>query len=245
MTAPDFLLISCEHGGNRVPAAYRHLFAGCGALLRSHRGVDIGALRLARDMARALSAPLYAGTVSRLLVELNRSPHHPRLFSGQTRAAPPALRRELIEHYYLPYRNRVQARIANAISDGARVVHVSCHSFTPELDGDLRNADVGLLYDPRRAAELRLCRLWRTACKRIAPDLKVRMNYPYAGTADGFITCLRRQFPAERYIGIELELNQRHALGTAAHWRAVRHAVIDALHEALASASASASAEKE
>jgi predicted N-formylglutamate amidohydrolase len=234
MSMPDFILVSCEHGGNRIPAAYRHLFSGCGALLRSHRGVDIGALRVARDMAQALSAPLHACTVSRLLVETNRSLHHRHLYSAQTRDAPPQLRRELIERYYLPYRNQVQARIADAISQGMRVVHISCHSFTPELNGVVRNADVGLLYDPRRAGERTLCRHWGAACKRLAPDLKVRMNYPYAGIADGFITYLRRQFPAERYIGIELELNQRHALDSAAHWRGVRDAVIAALQQALA-----------
>lgn len=230
----DFLLVSCEHGGNRIPRAYRQYFAACGALLRSHRGVDIGALRLARDMAEALGAPLHACTVSRLLVETNRSLHHRQLYSAQIRDAPPHLRRELLDRYYLPYRSDVQARIAEAVSRGMRVVHVSCHSFTPALDGVLRNADVGLLYDPRRAGERLLCRHWRAACRRLAPQLKVRMNYPYAGTADGFTTYLRRQFAAERYIGIELELNQRHALAPAAHWRSVRHAVIEALRQALA-----------
>jgi hypothetical protein len=34
------------------------------------------------------------------------------------------------------------------------------------------------------------------------------MNYPYLGKADGFTTSLRHQFQ-ERYIGIELELNQK------------------------------------
>ena len=34
------------------------------------------------------------------------------------------------------------------------------------------------------------------------------MNYPYLGKADGFTTSLRQEFQ-ERYIGIELELNQK------------------------------------
>ena len=38
-------------------------------------------------------------------------------------------------------------------------------------------------------------------------DQRIRMNYPYLGKADGFTTSLRHQFQ-ERYIGIELELNQ-------------------------------------
>jgi len=46
-------LITCEHGGNRIPARYRPLFACHGALLASHRGYDPGALALARDFASA------------------------------------------------------------------------------------------------------------------------------------------------------------------------------------------------
>jgi len=33
----DFLLITCEHGGNRIPARYRPLFRGAGKLLDSHQ----------------------------------------------------------------------------------------------------------------------------------------------------------------------------------------------------------------
>lgn len=52
------LLITCEHGGNRVPAAYAPLFLGQDALLDSHRGLDIGSLVLARQLASHLRAPL-------------------------------------------------------------------------------------------------------------------------------------------------------------------------------------------
>jgi predicted N-formylglutamate amidohydrolase len=238
MTMPDFFLISCEHGGNRIPVTYRPLFAGHEALLHSHRGYDIGALRLARELAQALSAPLHACTVSRLLIEMNRSPRHPELYSEVTRGAPADLRRDLFERYYLPYRDAVELRIGESVSQGARVVHISSHSFTPELHGVMRDADIGLLYDPRRAGERTLCRRWRATCKQVAPELKVRMNYPYAGTADGFTVYLRRRFPAECYVGIELELNQKHAQSTAAHWKAVRLAVIRSLQEALVAASA-------
>jgi predicted N-formylglutamate amidohydrolase len=233
VTAQDFILVSCEHGGNRIPADYRPLFTGCGSLLRSHRGYDIGALGLARDLAQTFSAPLYACTISRLLIEMNRSPRHPRLYSELTRHAPANVRKELFERYYLPYRDAVQTGIVEALTRSARVVHVSCHSFIPELNGKVRDTDVGLLYDPCRPGERTLCRHWRAVCKHAAPGLKVRMNYPYTGIADGFITYLRRHFSPEHYVGIELELNQRHALSSAMHWRAVRISVIESLKEAL------------
>ncbi|WP_151636691.1 N-formylglutamate amidohydrolase [Noviherbaspirillum aerium] len=234
MSRPDFLFITCEHGGNRIPARYRHLFADHEALLHTHRGYDAGALRMARDMSRALSAPLAASTVSRLLIDLNRSPGHPRLYSEATRPATSDMREEIFRRHYLPYRSRVEADIAQAVDGGARVIHVSCHSFTPELDGDVRNADIGLLYDPSRAAEVELCRRWRSAL-RVRTGLRIRMNYPYSGTSDGFTVHLRRRFPAGSYLGIELEINQKHvsARSSDRRWREMRRAIIEALAEAL------------
>lgn len=228
MAENDFFFITCEHGGNRIPPVYRGLFHDREALLRTHRGYDAGALRMARDLSRDRAAPLLVCTVSRLLIDLNRSPGHPRLYSEATRAAPRKLRQELFEQFYLPYRIEAETTIARAIAAGARVIHVSSHSFTPELDGAVRNADVGLLYDPARASEVDLCRAWKSALNTAAPDLKTRMNYPYAGTADGLTVHLRRRFPAESYVGIELEINQKHVLGQPQHWRAVRGAVIQA-----------------
>ncbi|WP_020693819.1 N-formylglutamate amidohydrolase [Noviherbaspirillum massiliense] len=232
MAERNFFLITCEHGGNRVPLPYLDLFRGQDAVLWSHRGFDAGALQMARELAAALGAPLLASTVTRLLIDLNRSQGHPRLYSEMTRNAPPALRGQILEDHYLPYREEAAAAIERAIATGARVIHISSHSFTPELDGTPRNADVGLLYDPARPGEVELSRRWREAIRHASPALKVRMNYPYAGTADGMTTALRRRFPAGRYVGLELEINQKHALAPAAEWRRLRQAVIGGLLEA-------------
>jgi predicted N-formylglutamate amidohydrolase len=113
------------------------------------------------------------------------------------------------------------------------VIHISCHSFAPEMDGKPRDADIGLLYDPGRPAEAGLCRRWRIALKEYAAALRARMNYPYTGRADGFTVYLRRRFPAANYLGIELEINQKHVHEGAAHWRTVRSAIIQALFSAL------------
>ncbi|HYD63694.1 MAG TPA: N-formylglutamate amidohydrolase [Noviherbaspirillum sp.] len=232
MSGNDFYLITCEHGGNRVPSRYHDFFHGHEQLLRTHRAYDVGALRVAREFAHALNAPLVVSTVNRLLIDLNRSPSHPRLYSEATRAAPEDIRREIFQRYYLPYRMKVETQVAQAVAAGRRVVHVSCHSFTPELAGKVRTADLGLLYDPARTPEAGLCRHWQTALKVYARALKTRLNYPYLGTADGFTVYLRRRFPAESYLGIELEINQKHVRGSREHWRSVRNAVIEAFHDA-------------
>lgn len=227
-------LITCEHGGNRVPARYRPLFRGHEDLLHSHRGHDPGALLLARELAAALGVPLVVSTVSRLVIDLNRSPGHPRLYSEVTRTLPLAARREILQRHYLPYRERVEGWIADQIARGGRVLHLSAHSFTPVLDGQVRNADVGLLYDPHRPAEAVFCRRWQQALRSLAADIRVRRNYPYTGRSDGLTAWLRRRFPAECYLGIELEVNQRYPLGGGAAWRELRAHIIEGLRRSIA-----------
>lgn len=230
---PEFV-ITCEHGGNRVPARYRHLFRGFEALLQTHRGYDAGALAMAAELASAFGAPLLVSTVSRLVVDLNRSASHPRLYSEVTRGAPIAVRRDILQRHYLPYRSKAEADIGRSVASGSRVIHIASHSFTPELDGVVRNADIGLLYDPARSGEVQLCGRWQACLERAAPGLVVRRNYPYLGKSDGFTAYLRSRFPAYAYVGIELEINQKHVFQGGRPWRDLRAVVIDALRLAVA-----------
>jgi len=227
------LLITCEHGGNRIPAKYGPLFRRHRAALESHRGYDPGALALARDFAASLNAELVYATTSRLLVELNRSPGHRQLFSEITGPLPEDERERLLRRYYYPYREWVEAQVREAAEAGTRIVHVSSHSFTPVFDGDVRRADVGLLYDPRRRAEVDFCLAWQREIRSGAPKLVVRRNYPYRGYDDGLTTYLRRRYPGHVYCGVELEVNQKHALGDAAAWRTLRKRLTASLRAAL------------
>ncbi|NJD18078.1 MAG: N-formylglutamate amidohydrolase [Gemmatimonadetes bacterium] len=203
------VLGTCEHGGNRVPAAWAPLFAGADEILATHRGWDPGALPLARELASKLRAPLRFATVTRLLVDLNRSPHHPLVFSEWTRYLPPDVRAGLLERYPAPHRSAVGGDVAAQERRGRVVVHLGVHSFTPVLDGRVRRADVALLYDPRRSLERTLCGAWARALAERLPELAVRRNQPYRGASDGLTTWLRRRFPAEAYLGVEIEVNQR------------------------------------
>ena len=105
---------------------------------------------MARELAAAFKAPLVASTITRLVVDLNRSIGHPRLHGEGVRKLPRAERDSILREHYLPYRTEAEGLIHKAIARGRRVVHVSSHSFTPELHGKVRAADVGLLYDPAR-----------------------------------------------------------------------------------------------
>jgi predicted N-formylglutamate amidohydrolase len=230
VVAMDTFMITCEHGGNRIPARYRRLFRGERALLDSHRGYDPGALVMAKALARSRGAPLVASTVSRLLVDLNRSVGHPQLFSAVTRAAPAQTRAQIIAIYYRPYRLQVERLVTQAVERGDRVIHISSHSFTAELDGRVRDADVGLLYDPGRPGEAEACAHWKKSLAASASELRVRRNYPYAGKGDGLTTHLRRHFTQSDYIGIELEVNQAIVHAAGRRWTALQRVLVDSLH---------------
>lgn len=246
------LLLTCEHASNAVPAALRSCFDGKRAVLRSHRGYDIGALAVAQQMARVLHAPLLAGGITRLLVDLNRSARHRQVHSEFAESLAAPARAALIEQWHTPFRAAAWAALQRLAAVGP-VLHVSVHSFTPVWQGEARNCDIGLLYDPQRRGEQPLaCALARAlraqeelradddglraqtgvrlhkaavAARAVArgtrpnaralaartaalPALRVRMNYPYRGNADGHTTSLRRMLPDARYLGIEIELNQ-------------------------------------
>lgn len=204
------LLVTAEHGGNRVPAAYREVFAPHGELLRSHRGWDPGSLPLARGLARILGGRLIEARLSRLLVDLNRSPTNRRVLSEITRPLPPAERTRLLQRYHRPHWDAVDSFVAGEIGRERRVLHLSIHSFTPSLNGASRGQDLALLYDPRSSAERCLAACWIAALRRAEPTLRLRRNHPYRGRDDGLTTALRTRFSPDAYAGIEVEVNQRH-----------------------------------
>ncbi len=216
-----------------MPAAYAPLFAGHEHLLPTHRGWDPGALLLAREMAARFSAPLYFETTTRLLVDLNRSVGTPDLHSEATRHLSRVDRRAILERYYHPHRRRVDDAVAKGVATRDRLVHIASHSFTPELHGHVRTADIGLLYDPGRSGEVAFCSAWLAALQRRDPSLRLRRNYPYRGKSDGVAQALRRKHGQGAYVGIELEVNQRYVEQGGAAWPRLRRTIVESLAEVL------------
>lgn len=228
MKEPNILL-TCEHGGNEVPAEYQHLFEENRQVLETHRGWDIGILPFAESMAKELQAPLLSSTVSRLLVELNRSLGHRQLFSEFSTRLPPPARKKLLEKYYFPHREMVAQAVQNSRAYG-RVYHITIHSFTPELNGQVRNADITFLYDYRRKDEAALAKCWQRMLEERLP-VRVRRNYPYRGHTDGLESALRKTWNEKDYVGLCLEVNQKHLHdGYPADWPlVVSHTLKEAL----------------
>lgn len=201
-------ILTCEHAGNKIPKKYQQLFQADQDILNTHRGIDIGAKSLYEDFKNN-SKPDFTiyNEQSRLLIELNRSIHHPSLFSEYSTILSASEKTNLIQTIYIPYWENTTAFIKDNNPNNL-IVHISVHSFTPALHGKKRTCDIGFLYDPKRKNEQVFCKLWKSHLEDISP-LKCRMNYPYLGKSDSFTTALRKQFK-ENYIGIELEVNQKH-----------------------------------
>jgi predicted N-formylglutamate amidohydrolase len=203
------VIITCEHGGNEVPSYLQGVFEDAGEILRSHRGWDPGALDLGRNLALETDSPFFYSELSRLVIEKNRSLHHTSLVSEYTKVLSKEDKQLLIEKYYTPYRSEIENQIANLLAEKHEVLHLSIHTFTPTLGGIERRADIGLLFDPARKQEKGFCEKWRMNIHTIAPNLKVRFNFPYLGTADGFTSFLRKKHH-NGYAGIEIEVNQKY-----------------------------------
>ncbi|MCA9119690.1 MAG: N-formylglutamate amidohydrolase [Planctomycetaceae bacterium] len=200
------ILITCEHASYEVPVEFDLLFRGQRDILRSHRGYDRYAIEMANALATRLDCELIQGTVSRLLVELNRSIDHRSLFSEFTRSISDLQRSALLNEYYFPYRKAVEQAIRSRIRRRYEVLHLSVHTFTPVMNGRPRIADVGLLFDPTRERESTLMRHWKQVLSQQLPELRTRKNYPYYGRTDGLTTSMRHEFAGGNYVGIEVEV---------------------------------------
>jgi len=234
LTRPLRPLITCEHGGNRVPDRWAGLFHQAGAVLEGHRGWDRGALPLARYLAGGLPAPLRFSLTTRLLVDPNRSAGSPDLFAEFSGKLPSGERSILLRRYHDRHWRRVIGVVERMIAEGGRVGHIGVHTFSPVLDGRVRDVDVGVLFDPERRREKRLAEGWMRELRERLPHLSVQANQPYRGIDDGLPTSLRARFPADRYLGLELEVKQGPLVDSGPQGRRIRHVLLDALRSVIA-----------
>lgn len=208
---PYPVVITCEHAGNTIPPAFQHHFTTAKEVLSTHRGWDMGALSIAQYLAQDLQVPLFFEKTSRLLIEMNRSLDHPALFSEYTQALAKADRLQLIEELYLPYRQQVISSLKSIIDNHQAVLHLSIHTFTPVLGHEVRKTGIGLLFDPERSPEVIFCKSLRQSLRQSLSWMQIDFNSPYQGIDDGFTTFLRKEFSANQYCGIEIEVNQKYA----------------------------------
>ncbi|MFV8225868.1 N-formylglutamate amidohydrolase [Christiangramia aquimixticola] len=202
-------VITCEHATNHIPEAYKYLFAENKKVLYTHEGYDPGAFDTFEFLKHLADYSKYQ-TIGRLLVETNRSIGHKSLFSRFSADLNIKEKKEVLDAYYFQYRDAIENQISEYINAGEKVLHLSIHSFTPQLNGIIRECDIGILYDPGRSLEKEFSKKLKRSLIKELPGLRLRYNYPYLGKADGFTTYLRNKFKSN-YAGIEIEINQKWA----------------------------------
>jgi predicted N-formylglutamate amidohydrolase len=227
------LLFTSEHGSYKIPSKYKKLFLGHDQLLATHRGHDLGAWSLAESLAQGFGAQLFKTDVSRLLVDVNRSLWRRTLFSEITKPLPKNQKKIILEKFYYPHREQIAAYIDDHISNGQKILHIATHSFTPVLKGHERTTDIGLLYNPERLNEKQISKEWKLNLKKDAPDLRVRFNYPYRGKPDGLTAHFRKSYPDEKYLGVELELNQKFVLKDGKFPKEILGPIVSSLRKTL------------
>ncbi|HBD92625.1 MAG: hypothetical protein A2015_05730 [Spirochaetes bacterium GWF1_31_7] len=213
----DIIVLTCEHATNFIPDAYTKYFMTNHEILDTHQGYDIGADLLAQSLSGQLSTEYLKPTVSRLLIDCNRSICNKSLISSCINPIDITTKETIITGFYIPYRNTVSNRMKNLIDSGKKVLHFSVHSFTPILNGIERDADIGILYDPKRPVEKEFATSFKKKLQQFDNSIVVKSNYPYKGTSDGFTTFLRTHCNSPDYCGIELEVNQKIIFQSSLH----------------------------
>ena len=210
--AKAILILTCEHASNKLPAAFKKAVPA--EVLKTHRAYDIGAVQVFRKLVKFAKPEFFCeGKFSRLFVDLNRTITNKSAFSDYLRNNENA--KESATKYWNEYRAAIEKFVDSALKPKTRaaksaptIIHLGIHSFTPELNGKVRNTDIGILYDPARPQERAYANVIKAEIKRLYPAMKVRFNYPYKGTTDGLTTTLRKKF-GQRYVGFEIEINQK------------------------------------
>lgn len=183
-TGTSAFVLVCDHASNRIPSRY----AGLG--LKPHERVmhiawDPGALAVALRLTELLDAPLVHSTVSRLVVDCNRTAAAPDLIPSMSERTaipgnldvPAGERLSRIARYHTPFHDAIEALLDERLAAGRETILVTIHSFTPFYRDAWRPWPIGLIHgvDAGFTAALQAALLAED------PDLKVGWNEPYSG----------------------------------------------------------------
>ncbi len=198
------VFLSCEHASQRLPEGYAWPQED-GRLVGTHWAFDPGAAAITHALASRIGAPAVLSRFTRLLIDPNRPEDSTTLFRTEAEGGPVVLNLDLteaeklrrIERLYRPYHRAIDQRLG---AHGAQVLF-SIHTFTPVYEGQVRQMEVGVLFDTQDAlAE-------RAAVALRAAGFVTAMNEPYSGK-EGLIHAAEHHAGAHGRRALELEVRQ-------------------------------------
>jgi predicted N-formylglutamate amidohydrolase len=177
-----FVLV-CDHASNRIPEAYGDLGLSAVDRLR-HIAWDPGALPVSLRMVDLLDAPLIHSTVSRLVIDCNRTHEAPDLIpkvSEHTQIPGNQVvgdndRATRIAAFHTPFHAAIGELLDARAAAGRETILVAMHSFTPVYKGVERPWPIGLIH----GVDTTYTRAVFAALQAADPDLYVGWNEPYA-----------------------------------------------------------------
>ena len=173
------LVLTCEHGGNAVPASLQGSAPPAEHMAR-HIAYDPGAADIARALASRLDAPLAIQPFSRLVIDCNRPRQAPDLASAESDGSVIPFNRglddEALEARWQAIHQPFHQAVSDLITARGKPVLLAVHSFTRQLQNQPpRTMAIGLLARRHRTFKEKL----RGEMMAIRPDLPVVLNAPY------------------------------------------------------------------
>jgi predicted N-formylglutamate amidohydrolase len=202
-------LFVCDHAGRAIPTSLGSLGLPPEAFER-HIAWDIGAGALSLLMGEALDACVIRQTYSRLVVDCNRAPERADaildLSDGTLVPANAAITaaeaQARIAEVHAPYQQRISSELDLRAAAGVQTQMVAIHSFTPQMNGQVRPWHLGVLH----LGDSPLSRAMLAGLAADGDDLVVGDNEPYA--MDGIDYTIPRHAQGRGLDYLELEVRQ-------------------------------------
>ncbi|MEL6341984.1 MAG: N-formylglutamate amidohydrolase [Myxococcota bacterium] len=202
------LLITCEHASNRLPDPLPCTESDR-AILQTHWGIDIGARAVCMEMVERSRSTAVMARFSRLVIDPNRHPDRTDLIKPSVENTPlsfnhnlsEADRQHRIAQYHEAYHLAIDRSLTQRRGNGAPLLLLSMHSFTPIWDRALRTMDVGILFSDFEQEATQL--------KTLIEDegFFVALNAPYSAKF-GLMYAAERHGVNHGVTHLELEINQ-------------------------------------
>ncbi|MEO1201501.1 MAG: N-formylglutamate amidohydrolase [Pseudomonadota bacterium] len=178
------ILLVCDHASCAFPAVLGDMGLDPFAR-RCHLAIDIGAGSLTEYLADSLGVTAVLAQYSRLVVDCNRDLMDPSAFlaygdgilvpgNANLKASAKKARADAI---YWPYHAAIEREVDRLSALWDKPAFISVHSFTPVLNGEARECEIGILWDKDTSLKEIFLEDFR------AEGYVVGDNEPYSGKA--------------------------------------------------------------
>ena len=177
------VLLLCDHASNIIPQKLGTLGL-TKEILNQHIALDIGTDIIGPYLSNALKAPIVMAGFSRLVVDLNREPNQsfsiPKVSDNIQIPANCNLsetqKKTRITEIYTPYHQCIANCLDRIKTHTSTPLIVSIHSFTPVIDGEQRDTEIGILWDKNETISKKMI----DHLSQNNPGLIIGNNAPYS-----------------------------------------------------------------